>query len=118
MADDIAGAEARGRLAAFVCDALAAAAVEVTALAPLRGGAIQENWAVDLAIEGGQRPGRHALVLRRDAASTVGESLGRAEEFALLRVAAAVGVTVPEPWLLCTDRAGLGRDFYLIRRLH
>jgi len=118
VADDLAGAEAQGRLATFVRDALAASSVEVTALAPLRGGAIQENWAVDLAIEGGPRPGRHTLVLRRDAATRVGESLGRAEEFALLRVAAAAGVTVPEPWLLCTDRAVLGRDFYLMRRLH
>src|SRR6185369_7933490 len=82
-----------------------------------RGGAIQENWAVDLAVEGGRRPGRHALVLRRDAATRVGESLGRAEEFALLQVAAAAGVTVPEPWLVCTDRGVLGRDFYLMRRL-
>src|SRR5206468_2820864 len=83
-ADDLAGAEARGRLAAFVRDQLAASSVEVTALAPLRGGAIQENWAADLAIEGGQRPGRHALVLRRDAATRVGESLGRAVELARL----------------------------------
>jgi aminoglycoside phosphotransferase (APT) family kinase protein len=118
VVEDLAEDGPRRRLAAFVRDALAAASVEVTAAAPLRGGAIQENWAVDLAIEGGRRPGRQALVLRRDAASKVGESLGRAEEFALLRVAAAAGVTVPEPWLLCTDRRVLGRAFYLMRRLH
>jgi aminoglycoside phosphotransferase (APT) family kinase protein len=115
--DDLAGAGARRRVSAFVRAALGASAVDIVAAAPLRGGAIQENWAVDLEIAGGPRAGRHGLVLRRDAASKVGESLGRAEEYALLRVAAAAGVTVPEPWLLCTDLGVLGRDFYLMRRL-
>jgi aminoglycoside phosphotransferase (APT) family kinase protein len=114
---DLADPAARRRLAAFLGRALAAESVEIVAASPLRGGAIQENWAVDLTIAGGPRAGHHALVLRRDAASKVGESLGRADEFDLLRIAQAAGVTVPEPWLLCTDRDVLGRDFYLMRRL-
>jgi aminoglycoside phosphotransferase (APT) family kinase protein len=115
--DDLAAAEPRARLAGFVREVLGARSVEVVLASPLAGGAIQENWAVDLEVAGGARPGRHALVLRRDAVSGVSASHGRAEEFALLQVASAAGVTVPEPWLLCTDRTVLGRDFYLMRRL-
>jgi aminoglycoside phosphotransferase (APT) family kinase protein len=114
---DLAAAACQARLAAFVRAALGADAVEVTAARPLSGGAVQENWAVDLVVAGGRRPGRHALVLRRDATSGVSASLGRAEEFAVLQVARAAGVTVPEPWLLCTDRSVLGRDFYLMQRM-
>ncbi|MFO1059336.1 MAG: phosphotransferase family protein [Dongiaceae bacterium] len=116
-ADDLAADGPRARLAAFVRAALGASTVEVALARPLSGGAIQENWAVDLVVEGGSRPGRHALVLRRDAISGVSTSLGRAEEFAVLQVARAAGVTVPEPWLLCTDRAVLGRDFYLMQHM-
>jgi aminoglycoside phosphotransferase (APT) family kinase protein len=114
---DLAAAAPRARLAAFVRAALGAQAVEVVLARPLAGGAIQENWAVDLVVEGGERAGRHELVLRRDAVSGVSASHGRAEEFVLLQVALEAGVMVPEPWLLCTDPAVLGRDFYLMRRL-
>ncbi|HLJ62701.1 MAG TPA: phosphotransferase family protein [Stellaceae bacterium] len=56
----------------------------------LRGGAIQENWC--LTFEDGQR-----LVLRCDPAVSLGMGIGKQEEFAMLRLAAAAGVTVPEP---------------------
>ena len=44
----------------------------IASLAPLRGGAIQENWSVDIDLEGGASAGRHALVLRTDAPSRRG----------------------------------------------
>jgi len=56
-------------------------------------------------------------VLRTDAPSRVAASHGRAQEFALLRLARAAGVTVPEPLWLCGDPAVLGRAFYLMRRM-
>ena len=43
--------------------------------------------------------------------------MGRAEEFAILQAAHNVGITVPEPLLLCEDDAVLGRSFYLMRRV-
>jgi aminoglycoside phosphotransferase (APT) family kinase protein len=115
--DLAADAAAQERLARFVAATAGADRAAITAIAPLRGGAIQENWSVDIALEGGALAGRHALVLRTDAPSRVAASHGRAQEFALLKLAQAAGVAVPEPLWLCTDPAVIGRAFYLMRRV-
>ncbi len=107
----------RVELEAWIARAAGAAAVTLRDAKPLKGGAIQENWLVALEIGGGPFAGRQELVLRTDAPSSVEASLSRAQEFRLLRAAAAVGVTVPEPLWLCEDRGVLGRPFYLMRRL-
>lgn len=110
-------AAARDRLAGFIATAASARRVEILDARPLTGGAIQENWALDAAIEGGAQAGRHALVLRTDSATGVAVSLTRPQEYALLRLALAAGVTVPEPLWLCEDASVLGRSFYLMRRV-
>jgi aminoglycoside phosphotransferase (APT) family kinase protein len=92
-------------------------AVTLTRIEPMRGGAIQENWLVDAEISGGSKAGLREMVLRADARTKVAASHGRAQEFALLRAAFAAGVTVPEPFWVCTDRGVLGRDFYVMRRV-
>jgi len=109
--------DGRRRLADFICHTAGARSVEIADAHPLTGGAIQENWAVDVEIAGGPHAGRQALVLRTDAASRVAVSLTRPQEFALLRLAHAAGVTVPEPLWLCEDAAVAGRSFYLMRRV-
>jgi aminoglycoside phosphotransferase (APT) family kinase protein len=116
-ASALADAATRERLCRFIAAAAGAPTVTIARLEPLRGGAIQENWALDIVVEGGAQAGSHALVLRSDARSRVAASHGRAQEFALLQVARAAGVTVPEPLWLCTDLAVLGRQFYLMRRM-
>lgn len=104
-----------------VCAYLAAQAqansVRMTHAKLLSGGAIQENWALDLQIEGGAFAGELAVVLRCDSASAVSVSHGRAEEYALLDAAFQAGVTVPEPLWLCADRAVMGRPFFVMRRI-
>ena len=67
---------------------------QVRDLKQLSGGAIQENWWLKLDLEGGDWPGSHDLVLRKDAPSNVAVSHGRAEEFAILQAAHAAGVAV------------------------
>jgi len=109
--------ERAARLRAWLGERLGCRAVRIVRLAPLAGGAIQDNHALDLEVEGGAWHGALALVLRSDAPATLATSLGRAEEFAVLETARAAGVTVPEPLWLCTDRAVIGRPFYLMRRL-
>ncbi len=104
-------------LAQFLARALGGDAAQITRFEKLGGGAIQENWALDVVLAGGPRAGHHALVLRTDAASRVASSHTRAEEFALLTVAWAAGVTVPEPIALATDTELLGKPFYVMRRL-
>ncbi len=108
---------AQERICRFVAGVARARRATLANIVPLRGGAIQENWAVDVDLEDGDMAGRHALVLRADAPSRVAASHGRALEFALLRSAKAAGVTVPEPLWCCTDVEIIGRAFYLMRRM-
>lgn len=110
-------AEARPALEDFLRDSAGARAAEVVEATPLTGGAIQENWRLEVVFDGGALPGRQDLVLRRDAASKIAASLGRAEEFAVLRAVWSAGVTVPEPLWLCRDSQVLGKPFYLMRRM-
>lgn len=89
---------------------------QVRDLKQLSGGAIQENWWLILDLEGGDWPGTHDLVLRKDAPSHVAVSHGRAEEFTILKHAAKAGVTVPKPCVLCEDTDVLGTPFFLMHR--
>ena len=107
----------REALARFLAEASGAATVEITGLAPLRGGAIQENWAVDAYISGGAFAGEQRLVLRTAAPTGVAASLGRIEEFAVLEAAFAAGVTVPEPLCATDDLEIMGKPFFTMRRV-
>lgn len=102
---------ARARLAAWLT-AAAGAPVEIEALALLSGGAVQQNWALD--VSRGGAPER--WVLRTDNAAVLAVSLPRATEFALLRAAHAAGATVPEP-LFCREAPDVtGAPFFVMRR--
>ena len=102
---------ARARLAAWLT-AAAGAPVEIEAMALLSGGAVQQNWALD--VSRGGVPER--WVLRTDNAAVLAVSLPRAAEFALLRAAHAAGVTVPEPLFCCEEREVTGAPFFVMRR--
>ncbi len=109
--------DAKARLRDFISDA-ARAPAEITDFRRLPGGAIQENWLLDISVaEGGEWTGDHELVLRLDAPSAVAASHGRAREFALLKTAHRAGVAVPAPCLLAADAAILGRPFFIMRRV-
>lgn len=83
----------------------------------LGGGAIQENWALSLELDGGAHDGKHALVLRTDAATAIAESRSRVQEFALIKAAHDAGMTVPEPLWLDASGAVIGKPFTILRRL-
>src|SRR5215472_6522119 len=83
----------RAALARFLAAASGAGAVEIGAMTVLAGGAIQENWAIDAHFAGGRLAGDQHLVLRAAGATGVPSSLGRIEEFAVLKAAFAAGVT-------------------------
>lgn len=85
----------------------------------MSGGAIQENWLLDVNFEGGPIDGVLQAVLRLDSPSILAESLSRAQEFALLQTAFNAGVTVPEPLFLCEnpDDGPLGTPFFVMRRV-
>jgi aminoglycoside phosphotransferase (APT) family kinase protein len=104
-------------IAAFVARAAQASGAKVEVVARLGGGAIQENWAVDIELPDGPLAGRHEAVLRSDAPSSIPESWNRAREFALIGVAHGAGMAVPEPLWLEPSGEVIGRPFYLMRRV-
>ena len=104
-------------LEAWLAGVAGATAARIAAMQPLVGGAIQENWLLDVDFADGDWRGRQELVLRTDARSAVATSLPRAQEFAVQRAAWQAGVTVAEPLWLCAGRAPLGRPFYVMRRV-
>lgn len=104
-------------LAAFIRERAGADSVAIANEKRLTGGAIQENRALDVEIAGGPHAGRHALVLRTGAKSSVPLSQPVANQFAYLKLAGSVGMTVPEPLWQSDDPGIVGTPFYLMRRV-
>ena len=111
------GRERRAPLAWFLAAASGASAVEIVRLTPLRGGAIQENWAIDAHFSGGSLAGDQRLVLRTAAPTGVAASLDRLQEFEILKAAFTAGVTVPQPLFASGDPAIFGKPFFIMRRV-
>ncbi len=114
---DLTASDARDRLEYFLRNASAATSVHITQLARMSGGAVQENWALDVIITGGEFAGAQQWVLRTDAAARVASSLKRSEEFRILQVAHAAGLRAPRPLWLCSDMHVTGREFFIMQRL-
>jgi aminoglycoside phosphotransferase (APT) family kinase protein len=110
-------ATATGDIARWLRSETGADAVRITTFERLPGGAIQDNWTLDVDIDGGSWHGTHGLVLRTDAPSAVSVSLSRPQEFAVLRVAHAAGVIAPKPLFLCRDLNVIGRAFFIMQRV-
>lgn len=87
--------------------------VDITDLRLLSGGAIQQNWLLDVTVNGK----RLETVLRTDAASSLEDSLSRAQEYAIFKQAYGIGVTVPEPLWLSVEPQWLGKPFFIMRRV-
>jgi len=111
------GEELSHGLGEFLSQVSGCESLEIIALERLSGGAVQENYALDVHFGSGIMAGRHQLVLRTDAPSAVATSRSRADEFAVLKVAWQAGLKVPEPLWVCADDSPIGRAFYVMRRL-
>ncbi|WP_372618304.1 phosphotransferase family protein [Falsiroseomonas sp.] len=103
------GARLRDWLAAATGDP----GLRIAGMEKLSGGAIQQNWALD--VESGGATQR--WVLRTDSAAVLAVSLPRTAEYSLLCAAWAAGVTVPEPLFLCEDASVIGAPFFVMRRV-
>ncbi len=86
--------------------------VSVSTISPLSGGAIQENWLLEITTNSGTRE----FVLRKDAPARIAASHTRGEEFAILRHVHAAGVLVPQPIAFCADPAILGNPFAIMAK--
>ncbi len=108
-------ARTRAALAEWIAERAGARAASIEGCERLSGGAVHENWGLEVRLEG--VAGRRDLVLRADAPSRIEESRPLAQEFALLRAVFAAGVAVPEPLWHCAEPAVIGRPFFLMRRV-
>ena len=104
-------AATRAALGGWLAHEIGAKAVEVTAAALLAGGAVQQNWRLDVAVDGGPRTGSHAWVLRTNAAATLDVSLDRIAEYRCIAAAHAAGVKVAEPIAVSQDKSLIGQPF-------
>ena len=86
---------------------------KITDLRLMTGGAIQQNWLLDVTVNGVPLE----TVLRTDATSSLEDSLSRAQEYALFKHAFGAGVTVPEPLWLSNDPKWIGKPFFIMRRV-
>jgi aminoglycoside phosphotransferase (APT) family kinase protein len=106
--------ELRHELETFI-SASAGGEARVTGLRPIAGGASRETWAVDVTVAAGPEAGEHALVMRRDMATTMNpNALDRAQEFRLLQAAHRAGVLAPRPRWLAAHAAP---PFFLMDRV-
>jgi aminoglycoside phosphotransferase (APT) family kinase protein len=105
--------EQLARLRDWLAAASGDATLRIAGARKLSGGAIQQNWALD--VETASAPRR--WVLRTDSAAVLAVSLPRAAEYALLRAAWDAGVTVPEPLFCCSDASVTGAPFFVMRRV-
>ncbi len=95
----------------WLASEIGAERVAIVGAALLAGGAVQQNWRLDAEVTGGARAGRHAWVLRTDAAASLDVSLDRLSEFRCIEAAHKAGVKVAEPIAASGDSGLIGRPF-------
>ncbi len=84
----------------FLANAAQASDARITRWSRLTGGAIQENLLIVCDVTGGAQAGARQWVLRTDAPSVVASSRSRNQEYAILQLAHASGIAVPQPLFL------------------
>ncbi|MGA4816166.1 phosphotransferase family protein [Pseudomonas aeruginosa] len=102
-------------LVEFIREHAAAKRVVIQARQRLSGGAIQENWLLDLLIEGGPWAGVRRWVLRSATRfPRYPPALTANGSSRVLQVVHQAGVKVPRPLWLCRDMRVHGRVFFLM----
>ena len=109
--------DSRDTLEDYLATCAGANSVRIDGMEKLSGGAIQENWLLEVTVSGGDWEGARRWVLRTDSPSAVNVSMTRAEEFAVLEAVFQADVKVPRPLWLCRDRAVVGRDFFVMEAI-
>ena len=105
--------ESQGRLETELAQQIMAERVAIKAARLLPGGAVQQNWQLDVDVSGGPRAGPHVWVLRTDAAVRLSVSLDREAEAQVLRAAHAGGVLVAEPIAQSGASSPIGKPYLI-----
>jgi aminoglycoside phosphotransferase (APT) family kinase protein len=85
----------------------------VIALTPLHGGPGQENFRLEVDVEGGALAGRRVFALRGDALQPTPNVVSRQREAQVLEAVVAAGVRTPRVHGVLPDLFGVGLDAYL-----
>jgi aminoglycoside phosphotransferase (APT) family kinase protein len=114
----------RAALQGWLRTALGQPQLTITAETLLSGGAVQENWRLQVVPDSGQPGGKsggkpetsaESWVMRTDANQRLSLSLDRAAEYQVIEAAFASGVPVAEPIVRCQDPTVIGRPFLIQR---
>ena len=108
---------AQDRLAQYLASAASSKNAKLICFDALYGGAVQENYRIDVQFSDGPFAGTQELVLRTDSISKLAESRNRPAEFHIQRFVYQAGVRVAEPLWLCEDETIIGKTFYVMRHL-
>lgn len=100
-------------LTQWLAGEIGASKVAIAAAERLSGGAVQDNWRLDVDVADGPRQGRQVWVLRTDAAARLALSLDRVTEAAVIGAAHAQGVKVAEPMAACSRADLIGAPFMI-----
>ncbi len=95
-----------GPLQDWLCAELEADRLTIEKASLLGGGAIGENWKLDVIVSGGPHEGSRSWALRTDAASRMAMSHDRANEYFCLKAVHEAGACVPEPIAVSRDDSG------------
>ena len=98
----------------WLCAELVADSVTIERAELLGGGAIGENWRIDVVVTGGPHAGARSWALRTDAASRMAMSHDRANEYFCLKAAHGAGACVPEPIAVSRDKTLIGAPFAVV----
>lgn len=102
-----------GGLGPWLATAVGSSRVEIKSASRLAGGAVQDNWRLDVEVADGAKAGVQTWVLRTDAAARLSLSLDRAAEYDVIGVAHSHGVPVAEPIARCDDASIIGAAFFV-----
>lgn len=91
--------------------------LSVTDVRVLEGGAVQENWSLDVVVDGGPNAGTHRWALRKQPPSPLIGSWSKNNEFAIIQAVYNAGVCVPQPLALCMDPKIVGAPFIIMEFL-
>ncbi len=108
--------ELKGKLESYLGNRLGGTA-RIDRMFSLSGGACQDNYLVDLEMQGGNEPGNYELVMRTDKGGALLSSLNRVDEFAVVKMAHDSGVFTPQPYWLEADANVIGNPFYFMQRI-
>ena len=101
-------------LEAWLAKAIAADSVRIDKAELLPGGAVGENWRIDVEVAGGPHSGSRFWIVRTDPPARMDVSLNRADEFAVIAAAYDAGVKIAQPIACSKTRDVIGAPFMVV----